>query len=262
MIATLDDQIRTYDRQIEELAEGALPGDGAPAPGAGVGASPPSPTSLPWRTRPAFPIPGRSARIWACVPARPIPGICRSATAHHQGRRRDAPASPRGRGPLHPRTLRPGHGSSGAGGWAWPSGEAKRGKRLALVAVARKLSVLLLRLWATGEAYEPLRNSARRGQLAPLLRREAMPPRLQKDGVAEQTRSIRAEGRSRGRRKPIPGDCAFSLGQSDISLDSGTSPICSLQRRGPSGPNVHRVSRDSRESANGSVAAGCAEGAK
>jgi transposase len=37
-----------------------------------------------------------------------------------------------------------------------------RGKRLALVAVARKLSVLLLRLWATGEIYEPLRNSGRR----------------------------------------------------------------------------------------------------
>ena len=37
----------------------------------------------------------------------------------------------------------------------------KRGKRLAVVAVARKLSVLLLRLWATGEAYEPLRNAAR-----------------------------------------------------------------------------------------------------
>lgn len=35
----------------------------------------------------------------------------------------------------------------------------KRGKRLAVVAVARKLSVLLLRLWATGEAYEPLRKA-------------------------------------------------------------------------------------------------------
>jgi hypothetical protein len=32
------------------------------------------------------------------------------------------------------------------------------------VAVARKLAVLLLRLWATGEAYEPLRNSARHGR--------------------------------------------------------------------------------------------------
>jgi transposase len=39
----------------------------------------------------------------------------------------------------------------------------KSGKKRAIVAVARKLSVLLLRLWQTGEAYEPLRNSSRRG---------------------------------------------------------------------------------------------------
>ena len=43
----------------------------------------------------------------------------------------------------------------------------KRGKRLAVVAVARKLSVLLLRLWATGEAYEPLRNAAGEGRSLP-----------------------------------------------------------------------------------------------
>jgi transposase len=34
----------------------------------------------------------------------------------------------------------------------------KRGKKKAVVAVARKLAVLLHRLWATGEVYEPLRN--------------------------------------------------------------------------------------------------------
>lgn len=43
----------------------------------------------------------------------------------------------------------------------------KRGKRLAVVAVARKLSVLLLRLWATGEAYEPVRNAAANGRAHP-----------------------------------------------------------------------------------------------
>jgi transposase len=41
----------------------------------------------------------------------------------------------------------------------------KRGKKRAVVAVARKLSVLLLRLWVTGEVYEPLRNARRRGEL-------------------------------------------------------------------------------------------------
>ena len=37
----------------------------------------------------------------------------------------------------------------------------KSGKKRAVIAVARKLAVLLHRLWVTGEAYEPLRNSSR-----------------------------------------------------------------------------------------------------
>jgi transposase len=36
----------------------------------------------------------------------------------------------------------------------------KNAKKRAVVAVARKLAVLLHRLWVTGEAYEPLRNHA------------------------------------------------------------------------------------------------------
>lgn len=43
----------------------------------------------------------------------------------------------------------------------------KSGKKRAVVAVARKLAVLLLRLWQTGEIYEPLRN-ANRQQMAPV----------------------------------------------------------------------------------------------
>ena len=35
----------------------------------------------------------------------------------------------------------------------------KNARKRALVAVARKLAILLHRLWATGEVYEPLRNS-------------------------------------------------------------------------------------------------------
>ena len=40
-------------------------------------------------------------------------------------------------------------------------GGARReiGKKRAVVAVARKLAVLLHRLWVSGEVYEPLRNS-------------------------------------------------------------------------------------------------------
>jgi transposase len=40
----------------------------------------------------------------------------------------------------------------------------KNAKKRAVVAVARKLSVLLHRLWVTGELYEPLYNAHRRGE--------------------------------------------------------------------------------------------------
>jgi transposase len=43
---------------------------------------------------------------------------------------------------------------------------AKNVKKRAVVAVARKLSVLLHRLWVSGEIYEPLYNAHRRGDLA------------------------------------------------------------------------------------------------
>jgi len=41
----------------------------------------------------------------------------------------------------------------------------KRAKKAAVVAVARKLGVLLHRLWVTGEVYEPLRNAHRQQEL-------------------------------------------------------------------------------------------------
>jgi transposase len=39
----------------------------------------------------------------------------------------------------------------------------KKAKRRAVVGVARKLAVLLHRLWVTGEVYDPLKNSKRKG---------------------------------------------------------------------------------------------------
>lgn len=42
----------------------------------------------------------------------------------------------------------------------------KNAKKRALVAVARKLAILLHRLWVTGEVYEPLRNSRARARQA------------------------------------------------------------------------------------------------
>jgi transposase len=41
----------------------------------------------------------------------------------------------------------------------------KNAKKRAIVAVARKLAVLLHRLWITGEVYEPLRNSNRQASM-------------------------------------------------------------------------------------------------
>jgi transposase len=37
----------------------------------------------------------------------------------------------------------------------------KRGKKRAVIAVARKLAVLLHRLWVSGEVYMPLRSGGR-----------------------------------------------------------------------------------------------------
>jgi transposase len=56
-------------------------------------------------------------------------------------------------GPFAPDTDLRRHGEkiAGRGG--------KGAKKRAVVAVARKLSVVLHRLWATGEIYDPLRNS-------------------------------------------------------------------------------------------------------
>ena len=42
----------------------------------------------------------------------------------------------------------------------------KIAKKKAVVAVARKLSVLMHRLWLTGEVYEPLYNANQREQVA------------------------------------------------------------------------------------------------
>jgi hypothetical protein len=43
----------------------------------------------------------------------------------------------------------------GGGAWRWPRG-GKNAKKRAVVAVARKLAVLLHKLWVSGEVYEAL----------------------------------------------------------------------------------------------------------
>ena len=44
--------------------------------------------------------------------------------------------------------------------------QGKKAKRRAVIAVARKLGVLLHRLWVSGEKYEPLRQAQARSQAA------------------------------------------------------------------------------------------------
>jgi transposase len=48
------------------------------------------------------------------------------------------------------------------GGLAICARGGKNARKRAIVAVARRLAVLMHRLWVTGEVYEPLRNSTRR----------------------------------------------------------------------------------------------------
>ena len=47
-------------------------------------------------------------------------------------------------------------------GWKLAARGGKNAKKRAIVAVARKLGILLHRLWVTAEVYEPLRNSQQR----------------------------------------------------------------------------------------------------
>ncbi len=47
----------------------------------------------------------------------------------------------------------------GVGGLKLAARGGKNAKKRAVVAVARKLAVLLHRLWVNGEVYEPLHNS-------------------------------------------------------------------------------------------------------
>jgi transposase len=75
VIATLDEQIRTYDRRIEELATERYPETVLLRQVAGVGALTALTYVLTLEDPARFPDLERWAPISACVPARPIPGI-------------------------------------------------------------------------------------------------------------------------------------------------------------------------------------------
>lgn len=61
----------------------------------------------------------------------------------------------------------------------------KNAKKRAAVAVARKLSVLLMRLWASGAVYEPLRNATAREQGREI---PSVPGEVESHGAQEESR--------------------------------------------------------------------------
>jgi len=76
----------------------------------------------------------------------------------------------------------------------------KNAKKRAAVAVARKLSVLLMRLWASGAVYEPLRNAAVReqGREGP-----SVPAEVESHGAQEEPRvARRRKKQTRTRTRP------------------------------------------------------------
>src|SRR4051794_1024944 len=139
---------------------GALPGDRALAPGRGGWAA----YRAHLRAHPGGPLPLRKEPLGGRLPGararKRSVGRQGSSEAHLQGGRRDAKEAPGKRRPLRPGSLRLGLGPE------TPRREdslpwGKTAKKRAVVATARKLSVLLHSLWMSGEVYEPLRNAHR-----------------------------------------------------------------------------------------------------
>jgi transposase len=166
MIETLGVQIRSYDRAIEELARDRYPETQLLRQVPGVGALTALTYVLTLEDPARFPDPRAVGSYLGLRPRRAdsgdlSPQLHITKAGDEMLRRLLVGAAHYILGPFGPDTdlRRWGLGLAERGG--------TRGKRLALVAVARKLSVLLLRLWATGEAYEPRRNSANKGQSLP-----------------------------------------------------------------------------------------------
>jgi transposase len=160
LIEAMDEKIRAYDRKIEELAQERYPETALLRQVSGVGAL----TALTYVLTLEDPARFRDPRaVGSYLGLRPrradsgdlSPQLHITKAGDEMLRRLLVGAAHYVLGPFGPDTdlRRWGLTVAARGG--------KRGKRIAVVAVARKLSVLLLRLWETGEAYEPLRNAAR-----------------------------------------------------------------------------------------------------
>jgi len=158
-VSQLTETIRGYDRQIDELSEKKYPETGVLKQVAGVGAL----TALTYVLVIEDPNRFRKSRtvgaFLGCTPRRDQSGEVD----------KDLPITKAGNRLMRRLLVSAAHYILGRRG---PDTDLKRyGQRLlarggsaakkrAVVAVARKLAVLLHRLWVTGEVYEPLRNSS------------------------------------------------------------------------------------------------------
>ncbi len=162
-IARITEQVRRYDRMVEERAKSNYPETAKLQQVGGVGAV----TSLAYVL--VVENAGRFAKSRA-VGA--YLGLCprrwKSGESDPELR-----ISKRGDGLLRRLLVTSAHyilGPFGAEsdlrrwGLAYASRGGKNAKKRAVVAVARKLAVLLHRLWTTGEVYEPLRNAERQAK--------------------------------------------------------------------------------------------------
>ena len=165
VIAELSSKIRGYEQGIEKMADQCYPETGLLRQVAGVGRLVATSFVLTVEDPTRF---GRSRSIGSYVGLRPRqaesgtlrPQLHITKAGDRDLRRLLVGSAQYILGPFGPDSdLR-----------RWGLKLAERGganaKKRAVVAVARKLAVLLLRLWVTGEVYEPLRNTRRREALA------------------------------------------------------------------------------------------------
>jgi transposase len=166
IIAQLSAEIRALDAKIEELAKERYPETALLTQVAGVGTLTATVYVLTVEDPARFP---RSRSVGSYLGLRPRqassgslePQLRITKAGDEHLRRLLVSAAHYILGPFGPDTdLR-------RWGLALAAQGGKRGKKRAVVAVARKLSVLLLRLWVTGEVHEPLRSARRRGELSP-----------------------------------------------------------------------------------------------
>ena len=158
MLEQVTQEIRAYDRRIEKLASERYPETGALMQVAGVGTL----TALAYVL--TLEDPGRFATSRAVGP---YLGLC---PGEHQSGDHDAQCrmTKAGNEMLRRLLIQAAHYQLGPHGpdsdlRRWGSERGARGGRIAhkkaVGGVARKLAVLLHRLWTSGEVYQPLRNS-------------------------------------------------------------------------------------------------------